>query len=51
LTGFEFGFEFFPILKNEVGAGIEDINTHPEPALIMSNYILSFLNWKFLNKL
>jgi hypothetical protein len=31
LTGFEFGFEFSPILKDGVGASNENIDTHPEP--------------------
>jgi hypothetical protein len=32
LTEFEFGFGFFPISKDGVGAGNEDIDTVPEPA-------------------
>jgi hypothetical protein len=34
----------FPDFKNGVGAGDGDIDTHPEPAPHISNYILSFLN-------
>jgi hypothetical protein len=45
LIGFEFGFS--PILKDGVEADNEDIDTHfksvPEPTLLISNYILSFL--------
>jgi hypothetical protein len=46
--GFGFGFVFSPILKDGVGAGNEDIDTHPEsisePAPHITNYILSLLN-------
>jgi hypothetical protein len=55
LTGFRFGFGFSPILKDGFRAGNGDIDIHhesvPEPTPLISNYILSFLNYKTLNKL
>jgi hypothetical protein len=53
--GFGFWFVFFPILKYGDMAGKKDIDIHSklvlETTLLISNYILSLLNYKSLNEL
>jgi hypothetical protein len=55
LTGFGYELGFSSILKYGVGAGNDDIDTHPESvpesAPHISNYVLPLLNYKPFNKI